>query len=76
MTKGSLHSSAGAGRLEQPEEGEEEVELEAERVQVEVERVRKEGIKSPGSTLLRTIVGHTTTQPAVKPTAQRSTSVA
>ena len=73
MTKGSRHSSAGAGRLEQPEE---EVELEVERVQVEVERVRKEGIKSPGSTLSRTIVGHTTTQPAVKPTAQRSTSVA
>ena len=76
MTKGSRHSSAGAGRLEQPEEEEEEVELEVERVQVEVERVRKEGIKSPGSTLSRTTVGHTTTQPAMKPTAQRSTSVA
>ena len=37
-------------RLEQLEEGEEELELEAERVQVEEERVHKGEVESPGST--------------------------
>ena len=50
MTKGSRHSSAGAERLEQPEEEEEELELEAERVQVEEEQVHKGEVESPGST--------------------------
>ena len=39
-----------ARRLEQLEEGEEELELEAERVQVEEERVHKGEVESPGST--------------------------